>query len=103
MPNGATIEDCQDAYMLSWSLGVKANALYRDGSKLSQPLAAALIEGDEKAEEVLATGSTNEKIVTRTEKIVEKFVIREVRTRERDKLPARRKGYTQKAIIGGHK
>ena len=44
MPNDATIEDCQRAYELSHSLGVKANALYRDGSKLSQPLAAALVE-----------------------------------------------------------
>ncbi len=44
MPNDATIEDCKAAYELSWSLGVKANALYRDGSKLSQPLSAALIE-----------------------------------------------------------
>ncbi|EYD77890.1 Ribonucleotide reductase of class II (coenzyme B12-dependent) [Rubellimicrobium mesophilum DSM 19309] len=103
MPNGATIADCQDAYMLSWSLGVKANALYRDGSKLSQPLAAALIDGDEEAEEVLATGTAPEKAVVLAEKIVEKVIIREVRSRERDKLPARRKGYTQKAIIGGHK
>jgi ribonucleoside-diphosphate reductase alpha chain len=103
MPNSATIRDCQDAYMKSWSLGVKANALYRDGSKLSQPLASALIDGDEEAEEILASGSTNEKVVTLAEKIVEKIVVREIRTRERDKLPARRKGYTQKAIIGGHK
>src|SRR6056297_3462376 len=44
MPNTATIEDCQKAYELSWSLGTKANALYRDGSKLSQPLAASLVE-----------------------------------------------------------
>jgi ribonucleoside-diphosphate reductase alpha chain len=50
MPNDATIEDCQKAYELSWSLGIKANALYRDGSKLSQPLAAALVEDDEEAE-----------------------------------------------------
>ncbi|MBU0779891.1 MAG: vitamin B12-dependent ribonucleotide reductase, partial [Alphaproteobacteria bacterium] len=46
MPNDATIEDCQKAYELSWSLGIKANALYRDGSKLSQPLASALVEDD---------------------------------------------------------
>ena len=39
MPNAATVEDCKEAYMLSWQLGLKANALYRDGSKLSQPLA----------------------------------------------------------------
>ena len=41
MPNDATVEDCNDAYMLSWQLGLKANALYRDGSKLSQPLRLA--------------------------------------------------------------
>src|SRR5699024_1573308 len=44
MPNEAKIEECLDAYALSWKLGLKANALYRDGSKLSQPLSAALIE-----------------------------------------------------------
>ena len=38
MPNDATVEDCKSAYMLSWRLALKANALYRDGSKLSQPL-----------------------------------------------------------------
>ena len=43
MPNSATVEDCKDAYMLSWKKGIKANALYRDGSKLSQPLAAAVL------------------------------------------------------------
>ena len=42
MPNAATVEECKDAYMLSWRLGLKANALYRDGSKLSQPLASSL-------------------------------------------------------------
>jgi ribonucleoside-diphosphate reductase alpha chain len=103
MPNSATIKDCQDAYMMSWSLGVKANALYRDGSKLSQPLASALIDGDDEAEEVLASGSLPERVVTLAEKVVEKIVIREIRTREREKMPPRRKGYTQKAIIGGHK
>src|SRR6185312_7516494 len=40
MPNAASIEDCKNAYMTSWKLGLKANALYRDGSKLSQPLAS---------------------------------------------------------------
>ncbi len=102
MPNDATIEDCQSAYELSWSLGVKANALYRDGSKLSQPLAAALVEDDEEAEEILASGSTHDKAVTLAEKIIEKIVVKEV-ARGREKLPQRRKGYTQKAIVGGHK
>jgi len=103
MPNDATIEDCQRAYELSWSLGVKANALYRDGSKLSQPLASALVEDDDEAAEVLESGSAQEKAAVLAEKIVEKVVIKEVIRAARDKLPERRKGYTQKAIVGGHK
>ena len=103
MPNDATIEDCQRAYELSHSLGVKANALYRDGSKLSQPLASALVEDDEEAEEVLATGSTQEKARVLAEKVVEKVIVKEVVRSHREKLPERRKGYTQKAIVGGHK
>ncbi|MDP4594918.1 MAG: hypothetical protein NWT00_10235, partial [Beijerinckiaceae bacterium] len=51
MPNKATVEDCKDAYMLSWRLGLKANALYRDGSKLSQPLNSQLISDDEDEED----------------------------------------------------
>ncbi len=55
MPNDATVEDCKDAYMLSWRLGLKANALYRDGSKLSQPLNAQLIESDEEEDDAVET------------------------------------------------
>ncbi len=51
MPNAATIEDCKEAYRLSWRLGLKAVALYRDGSKLSQPLASTLFEDDEAEDE----------------------------------------------------
>ncbi|MEC7765261.1 MAG: vitamin B12-dependent ribonucleotide reductase [Pseudomonadota bacterium] len=103
MPNDASIEDCQRAYELSWSLGIKANALYRDGSKLSQPLAAALVEDDEDAEEILATGTPQQKAEVLAEKIIEKVVIKEVARAGREKMPDRRKGYTQKAIVGGHK
>ena len=103
MPNDATIEDCQKAYELSWSLGVKANALYRDGSKLSQPLASALVEDDDDARDVLESGNHHEKAAVLAEKIVEKIIIQEIRNREREKMPQRRKGYTQKAIVGGHK
>ncbi len=100
MPNEATVEDCQAAYMLSWKLALKANALYRDGSKLSQPLNSALIEdeddeADDIGEQIAAMPQTQQ-----VEKIVEKIV---ERIREREKLPQRRKGYTQKAIVGGHK
>ncbi|WP_394177817.1 vitamin B12-dependent ribonucleotide reductase [Yoonia maritima] len=103
MPNDATIEDCQKAYELSWSLGVKANALYRDGSKLSQPLASALVEDDDDAAETLESGTPQEKAAVLAEKVIEKVIIQEVRNREREKMPQRRKGYTQKAIVGGHK
>ncbi|MDB2551199.1 vitamin B12-dependent ribonucleotide reductase [Paracoccus sp. (in: a-proteobacteria)] len=103
MPNSATIADALAAYELSHSLGIKANALYRDGSKLSQPLAAALVEDDEEAEEILATGSAREKATIVAEKIVERIIVKEAVRSHREKLPQRRKGYTQKAIVGGHK
>jgi ribonucleoside-diphosphate reductase alpha chain len=97
MPNDASVEDCLNAYMLSWKLALKANALYRDGSKLSQPLSAQLV-GDDEAEETLAEQLTAaQPMVQRIEKVIE--VIR----RDREKMPLRRKGYTQKAIVGGHK
>ena len=101
MPNDATIDDCSDAYMLSWQLGIKANALYRDGSKLSQPLNSALLDEDDIDDD--NDNITNEEDITkRTSQVVEKIVERFVQT-ERDKLPHRRKGYTQKATVGGHK
>jgi ribonucleoside-diphosphate reductase alpha chain len=100
MPNAATVDECGEAYMLSWKLGLKANALYRDGSKLSQPLASQVFtfdEDEDDAEEALPAPRT---VVT--ERIVEK-VIERVRASEREKLPHRRRAYTQKAIVGGHK
>ena len=105
MPNDATVEDCKDAYMLSWKLALKANALYRDGSKLSQPLNASLIADDEEDEddavEALIAAPAAARAAQVAERIVERIVERAVRDRE--KLPNRRKGYTQKAIVGGHK
>jgi ribonucleoside-diphosphate reductase alpha chain len=101
MPNDATVEDCKQAYMLSWRLGLKANALYRDGSKLSQPLASALLDDDEAVEELVEKPpAARAQIVA--ERIVERIVERVVAV-ERRRLPGRRKGYTQKAIVGGHK
>ncbi len=102
MPNEATVEDCGSAYMLSWKLALKANALYRDGSKLSQPLNASLIEDedDEDGVDELLQQPMAAQAVTITERIVERIVDRVVR--EQEKLPTRRKGYTQKAKIGGH-
>ncbi|MEZ5844920.1 MAG: vitamin B12-dependent ribonucleotide reductase [Hyphomicrobiaceae bacterium] len=106
MPNDATVEDCKEAYMLSWRLALKANALYRDGSKLSQPLNSQLLaDTDDDADEVLAAVASDQPAVQRAAVVAEKIVERiiEKRIREREKLPGRRKGYTQKAVVGGHK
>ena len=109
MPNGATVEDCRDAYQLSWKLGVKANALYRDGSKLSQPLSATVFDdlGDEDAAEdakeavirAPAAEQATQVAVQAAMKVADKLEQRARRVR----LPDRRRGYTQKAIVGGHK
>ncbi len=107
MPNRTGVQDCKDAYMLSWRLGLKANALYRDGSKLSQPMSSALF--DDKVEDEAAGETLEERIieapaVERAEIVAERVIERVVeRAHERARLPQRRKGYTQKAIVGGHK
>jgi ribonucleoside-diphosphate reductase alpha chain len=106
MPNDATVEDCKSAYLLSWKLALKANALYRDGSKLSQPLNSQLISDDEDEDDGVETFYEKPmaaRAAQVSEKIVEKLVERIVVMREREKMPDRRKGYTQKAVVGGHK
>jgi ribonucleoside-diphosphate reductase alpha chain len=107
MPNDATVEDCKQSYMLSWRLALKANALYRDGSKLSQPLNAQLLgddaeEQDEAIEAVAADQPAQQRAQVAAEKIAG-HVIDAAEQRLREKLPQRRKGYTQKALVGGHK
>jgi len=106
MQNSATVEDCKEAYMLSWRLGLKATALYRDGSKLSQPLASTLFGEDDEAQDQAAElfqMTPAQRIPLVAEHIVERIVERVVARAERRRLPQRRKGYTQKANVGGHK
>jgi len=98
MPNDATVEDCKAAYMLSWKLGLKANALYRDGSKLSQPLNSALVSDDEDEVDEIVAAPAAARVTEVVERIVEKLV-----PAGREKMPGRRMGYTQKASVGGHK
>jgi ribonucleoside-diphosphate reductase alpha chain len=91
MPHDATVEDVKKAYLLSWQLMLKANALYRDGSKLSQPLNSvsdAYLPED---------GETKAEPVKIAERIVHRYIAR------RRRLPDRRAGYTQKARVGNHK
>ncbi len=109
MPHEATVADVEDVYRASWKLGVKAIALYRDGSKLSQPLSAALLdevledaadEADDAAADelpVAAAGAQPQRVRQVAEKVVYRYLAR------RRRMPDRRGGYTQKATIGGHK
>jgi len=117
MPNEATVEDCKASYQLSWRLALKANALYRDGSKLSQPLNAQVLgddvdEQDDAAEQMTADKPQVQRIMAAAEKLAKrvteleselKFANDRANVRERAKMPGRRKGYTQKASVGGHK
>ena len=105
LPAAARIADCARAYMIAWQLGLKSIALYRDGSKLSQPLASTLLasEDDEDVDDfasTVAAAPMAEKSKVVAERIVERII---ERTPGRRRLPDRRKGYIQKAIVGGHK
>ncbi len=102
MPNDSVVDDCAAAYMLSWKLGIKANALYRDGSKLSQPLSSQLIADEDDGADDVAEAIAAKSLPSRVETVVER-IVEHVLMREREKLPGRRKGYTQKAVVGGHK
>jgi adenosylcobalamin-dependent ribonucleoside-diphosphate reductase len=105
MPYDATVEDVKRAYWLSWQLMTKANALYRDGSKLSQPL-NSVADSPEAAvlasitDEPLAEAPKPEAVKV-AERITERIVHRYLARRRR--LPDRRAGYTQKARIGNQK
>ncbi|MCC5913806.1 MAG: vitamin B12-dependent ribonucleotide reductase [Balneolaceae bacterium] len=101
LPNEATVEDIKDAYMDSWEMMLKANALYRDGSKLSQPLNSMsdvleeIEEEDEEENTDRATAAAQDHVLQNAEKIIHKYVA------GRQRLPFRRSGYTQKVKIGG--
>jgi ribonucleoside-diphosphate reductase alpha chain len=98
LPNDATIKDVSDAYMLSWKMGLKANALYRDGSKLSQPLSTSS-EEEEALAALLGDASQDLPAPPQQQQVIEKVVVRYLAKQRR--LPNRRGGYTQKAKIGG--
>ena len=118
MPNEATVDDCKESYKLSWRLALKANALYRDGSKLSQPLNAQVLgddveEQDDAAEQMTATNPQVQRVMAAAEKLAKRVTELERDLKmaeqrgtgrsERERMPSRRKSYTQKATVGGHK
>ncbi|HET9278954.1 MAG TPA: vitamin B12-dependent ribonucleotide reductase [Flavitalea sp.] len=124
LPNEASVEEIADAYLLSWQLGLKACALYRDGSKLSQPLSNKS-DKKKKNEDTTAaasplelTGETAESNIVDLGKLTVQELLEEVQKRvqsspdtklkrqlativERRTLPAKRRGFTQKAKING--
>src|SRR5687767_12210532 len=130
LPNEATVEEIANAYMLSWKLGLKANALYRDGSKLSQPLSNKS-DKKKKTEEEKPTVQSNQSTshgarlaedavsnIVDLSKLTVEELFEEVQKRvqsspdtklkrklativERRALPAKRRGFTQKAKING--
>ena len=117
LPNEAKVEEIADAYKLSWELGLKACALYRDGSKLSQPLSNKSDSKKEDEEEISEKPAAESHIVDMSKLTIEEL-LEEVNHRvqnsadtrlkrqlamivERRSLPAKRRGYTQKAKING--
>jgi len=128
LPNEATVEEIADSYLLSWQLGLKACALYRDGSKMSQPLSnksdkkkkedtPQKSESAQLAENAMVASSSESNIVDMGKLTVEEL-LEEVQKRvqsspdtklkrklasivERRSLPAKRRGFTQKAKING--
>ena len=120
LPNEASVEEIADCYMMSWKLGLKANALYRDGSKLSQPLSnkSDKKRKTEAAAEEAIPASTPESNIVDLGKLTVHELLEEVQKRvqaspdtklkrelativERRTLPAKRRGFTQKAKING--
>jgi len=129
LPHEATVEDIANAYHLSWQLGLKANALYRDGSKLSQPLSnksdkkkkgddSQQLTVDSPQTTLSSTSSTSDSNIVDLSKLTVEELFEEVQKRvqaspdtklkrklativERRSLPAKRRGFTQKAKING--
>jgi ribonucleoside-diphosphate reductase alpha chain len=98
LPQTATIAEVKEAYRYSWERMIKAVALYRDGSKLSQPLAASFdLGGDASIDEEVTPTQPFQQPLQVAEKIVYRYIAK------RRSMPGRRSGYTQKAVIGGHK
>jgi len=128
LPNEASVDEIAAAYLLSWQLGLKANALYRDGSKLSQPLSNKSDKKkkvddsqqttDNSKETVVSGPSSNDSNIVDLSKLTVEELFEEVQKRvqaspdtklkrklativERRTLPAKRRGFTQKAKING--
>jgi ribonucleoside-diphosphate reductase alpha chain len=100
MPNEATVDQVGHVHMESWNLMVKAIALYRDGSKLSQPLNAS----NDNFDEIVMLGDESSLDESKGPKeVYDRIVERVYQIAERRRLPKRRHGYVREASVGGHK
>lgn len=119
LPNEATVDDIKECYQMSWELGLKANALYRDGCKLSQPLSNKSDKAEEEDDAISAVDQalgesanlsidelTQDQVLQAAQKILDnsqstEFMRQLSRIVERKRLPWKRRGFTQKAKVGG--
>jgi ribonucleoside-diphosphate reductase alpha chain len=100
MPAEASVDNVGDVHLASWRLMLKAIALYRDGSKLSQPLNAS----NDNFDELVLLGDQDDWDETVDQKAIQKVIVERVYQRaERRRLPKRRHGYVREATVGGHK
>ena len=93
MPKDTSVDDIRRIYMESWKLGLKAIAIYRDGSKGSQPLSSGSLDSDKKEEDLAA----------RTEELIKEALKNVVPRGDKISLPSKRKGFNYAANIGGQK
>ena len=101
MPAEALVSEIGEVYLEAWKTGVKAIALYRDGSKLSQPLNSS---NDEDLDEIIMLG--DEQSLDETQgpaEVQERIVERVYHRAERRKLPKKRRGFVREGYVGGHK
>ncbi len=96
LPSEATVDEIREVYEAGWKLGLKAVALYRDGCKASQPLSTD--SGKEKEEPSEASKEAIERAVAKALEGVPQLA-----HGERVRLPKKRRGFTQEALVGGHK
>jgi len=101
MPNEATVNQIGDVHLTSWKLMLKAIAIYRDGSKLSQPLNSSNYSD---IDEVIQLGDENTLDETIGQKEVHEIIVEKITNKpSRTKLPKKRHGFIREAIVGGHK
>lgn len=97
MPNDASVSQVGEVHMRSWKYMLKAIALYRDSSKLSQPLNSANYDG---LDEIVTLGDEDTLDETKGIKEVQERIVRRI---ERERLPKKRTGIIREALVGGHK